>query len=141
MNANTRISFGMEVKDVALALFEGNPGVLKMIADLMEVNPICDPDDFAGIFGLFFFLDSHGFYGYKIWILRKDVCGNSLLNVLTLLRCCQMGIIGYDTASEEVLRVEQGQRTILNFKDLLQRLQTRLPAFGKNYKETDGTRN
>jgi hypothetical protein len=135
MNANTRITINMSVMDAVLVMGEGNPGAITTLVDLMRVNPICDPDDFAGGLGPMLALDSHGIYGSKIWVLRKDVCNGSLLNMLTLMRCCQMGIIGYDTASEEVSRVELGQRTVLNFKDLLQRLQTRLPNFGKSYTE------
>ncbi len=135
MNANTRLTIDMTVMDAVLVMGEENPGAITTLVDLIRVSQICDPYYFAGVLGPMLALDSHGIYGSKIWVLRKDVCNGSLLNMLTLMRCCQMGVIGYDTANEEISRVENGQRTVLNFKDLLQRLQTHLPNFGKNYTE------
>jgi hypothetical protein len=59
----------------------------------MKEAPAIDPDDFMGGFGCILQMDTFGIYESRIWMLYKDVCGQDLTKMLTLLRGVQLGII------------------------------------------------
>jgi len=98
MERNTRIELTDSVMDVVVKLAEGNPGAITVILGIMEhgksIDPIPDPIMVLAHF------DELGIYGHKIWELYKDVCHEDLVNVLTLMRGYQMGLIGREDLFE-----------------------------------------
>lgn len=90
----TRINLDMTTIEIAMALSDGNPGAVNVIAQILKNGTEIDPDSMFGGMGALLYLDTYGLYGPDIWILYKDVCGENLARVIALLRATQMGIIG-----------------------------------------------
>lgn len=68
---SARITAASTVMDAIVALGEGNPGALTVMANL-----VTRADD-GGLFTLLE-LDTAGIYGPDIWVLYKDECGENL---------------------------------------------------------------
>lgn len=88
-----KINLEMTLPDAVLAMGEGNPGALRVLAESAERNGEIDPDNAFGPWGLLANLDNLGIYGEKIWILYKDLCGESVPKTTAIARACQLGII------------------------------------------------
>lgn len=75
--------------EIVIKLASGNPGAIRVCAQLLSDDT--DPDNFVNGLGNLFDLDTHGIYGSNIWILYKDVCGENVAAMVTLLRAVQLG--------------------------------------------------
>lgn len=131
MNKHTRIELNDSKAVVLLKITEGNPGALRVVMDLMDCNHSIDPMDFARGLGPLLAFDNHGIYGSQIWGFYKDVCGENYVNVLTALRCAQMGIILYDSIAESVQGPQRGSDkfTPETFRAMYLELKKQLPEF------------
>ncbi|MFA5071158.1 MAG: hypothetical protein WC511_02195 [Candidatus Pacearchaeota archaeon] len=70
---------------------EGNPGAITVLMLLFRDEPRIDPMcAFIGL-GAILHLDSMELYGSNIWILYKDICGESIEKVIGVLRLVQCG--------------------------------------------------
>jgi hypothetical protein len=85
-----------------------------------------DPDDWAGGLGPLLFMDSNRIYGSRIWQLYKDVCNQSLVRMLAVLRAWQLGFISGHALHHAIDNCGEG----LDVDELLGRVQERLPRFG-----------
>lgn len=121
-----RIKLEMTVKEAIVAMADGNPGAISVMAGILKEGPIIDPDceSFFHILGL----DSLGIYGSQIWVLFKDLCEQSYLNLLTVLRANQCGIL------DEGLFHESMKRGCfpMAFGTLRKQVQEVLPNFGQS---------
>ena len=81
--------------DMCATLSGGNPGALSVCTQLVKQALIIDPMGLGGI-GPFLNLDMYGIYGSDIWVLYKRCCGQSILNFITVLRACQLGLYNQD---------------------------------------------
>lgn len=110
-----------------MALGEGNPGGLTACMELMKDAPRIDPQAFARDLQPLLSLDNLGIYGSNIWILYKDLCGEDTLNVLTLFRAMQLGLLPASTFEEWML----ADRRIpdATFEGLREQLKIQLPSF------------
>ena len=102
-----------------------------MMMQLFQKGKQIDPDAaFEGLAPLID-LDSMGLYGSNIWILYKDICGESILNLFAVLRGNQLGFI---SAKDIFTAVENsrgpGKNIPFDIPTLLKQVQRRLPAFG-----------
>lgn len=125
---NPRIELHHSVLDIVMAMSEGNPGAVTVLTHMIKNGANVDPDDFMGGLGAILGLDSHDIYGSDIWILYKDVCGESLVRVLTLLRAIQLGFM-----PERELKDAIAANAPLSDEQWLKydnEVRTRLPAFG-----------
>lgn len=95
-NHKEKISLHDSKREIVTKLSEGNPGALNVILELLDSSRI-DPDSVLGGFGNLLSLDTHGIYGSNIWLLYKDCCGQSILNVVTVLRAVQLGLMSEAT--------------------------------------------
>lgn len=86
-----RIQLGHSSLDTLHELSEGNPGALTVCMQLLQSKH--DPDNFLGGLGNLLSMDTNGVYGSNIWILFKDCCGQQILNMVTVFRAVQLGII------------------------------------------------
>lgn len=118
--------FNMSMSDVVYALSDGNPGAITVMAQMIEQNARIDPDDAFGALGPLMALDTLDVYGSDIWMLYKDVCGHSLVEMLAVLRANQLGFL-----EETVLKSAIAGETKLDTFAILKQVQKRLKAFGK----------
>ena len=86
-----RLRMDMTMKDIVMAMSDGNPGAINVLMGVMLHGERIDPNSFAGRITPIFDMDSQRIYGPRIWMLFKDVCGESLEKMLAVLRACQLG--------------------------------------------------
>jgi hypothetical protein len=89
--ANERIKLEMTTMDMLTAMSDGNPGAITVLMFLLRDGGKIDTDDAFGGLGSILTMDSLGIYGPSIWMLFKDVCGQSLMKMIAMLRAYQMG--------------------------------------------------
>jgi hypothetical protein len=124
-NHSERIDLTDSAMTAAIKLAEGNPGAISAICKMMQEAPAIDPDSAWREFGPLIALDSAGIYGSHIWLLWKDVCGQSAVNAETLFRASQLGIIS-QSAVHAASR--DGQHSF-DFAELLASVRKQLPNF------------
>ncbi len=110
--------------DIAAKLSEGNPGALSVIVEIAQRARVIDPAHILGPIGYFHSLDSAGIFGSEIWRLYKDVCGEDIRVLLTLLRASDFGIV-----SGERLRLECREPGHLDFAIILAQVRERVSGF------------
>lgn len=126
---NPRIELDDTTIDMVMKMSGGNPGAITVLAEVLQKNPYIDPDDFMGGLGPILGMDSHGIYEHRIWMLYKDVCGQSLVTMLGLLRAVQLGFLSdavLDKAIDGDVLLSEGV-----ISGYLAKVQERLPLFGK----------
>jgi len=117
-----RISLNSSMMDAFVSLAEGNPGAIIALVELAYGYEKIDPDSaFKGWTGLLA-LDSAGIYGADIWVLYKDICGSSVLNVVIAIRAVQLGISSWPGI----------QRSPVDFNSLEIEIKKELPRFNSN---------
>ena len=88
--------------DIVLKLSEGNPGAIRVCGELMKHEAAIDKASLMSPMGSILSLDTHAIYGPRIWILYKDVCGENITGVISLLRACQLGILRRDVLDHAI---------------------------------------
>jgi hypothetical protein len=88
-----RVELSDSVIDVAVKVAEGNPGAIKVCTLLLKDTKGIDPMAAFGGLGMLLAFDDRGIYGSRIWVLYKDVCGESIPNLVALFRGHQLGQI------------------------------------------------
>ena len=121
-----RIGLGDTILSATMKLSEGNPGALRVCMDLLQHSGAIDPDSAMGGLGSLLCLDTEGIYGPQIWMLYKDVCGENLVNMVAVLRAMQLGIV-----RRVDVKLALNHSTNMDVAEVLDRVQLRLPAFGK----------
>jgi hypothetical protein len=86
-----RIKLEDTFMDVMMKMSEGNPGAIYVMAQMLKYGRFIDPTPEPVL--KIMHLDGMGIYGSQIWVLYKDICGESLVNLLALLRYRQLGFI------------------------------------------------
>lgn len=130
MTGKNRINFDMTILDIITAMSEGNPGAVTTIVGLFDKNKQVDPDSFLGPFTSITQLDSLGIYGSNTWCLYKDVCGESLVHLMALLRANQLGLVSVrDIIS--AIHDPRGECSI-DVEHIYNQVKERLPNFNSN---------
>lgn len=109
----------MPIRELIIRLADGNVGAITVMMEMVNHGPRIDPDAAFGPWAGLLSLDSWGIYGSDIWVLYKDICGESIVKTLAVLRAAQLGI----TAEVEAKDVD----------GLLAKVQERLPGFAVEY--------
>lgn len=123
----TRIGLQDTVMDMLIKMSGGNPGALTVLSQLMREGDAIDPDNIMGGLGNILSLDTHQIYDDKIWIFYKDVCGQSLVTMLGLLRAVQLGFM----PESELKAAIRNERIDIEVEmKYLAQVRARLPAFG-----------
>ncbi len=129
MNQKSRIDLTKTKMDTIMAFVGGNPGAVSALVTLMQTAKKVDPDSIWEDFTPLMALDNLGIYEEKIWMLYKDVCGQSALNCHILFRAQQMGHL----TESEIIDAVNASNPRFDFVDLLHTIQMELPHFGGHY--------
>jgi len=120
-----RIGLMDNTRDIVTKLAEGNPGATRVCCELLTFGGEIDPDSALGGLGALLELDSQGIYGPRIWMLYKDVCGESLLQTVAALRAAQLGLLPDTELSHAIDHYGSG----VDPAKVLDLVRTRLPRF------------
>ena len=93
--------------DVFMKMSEGNPGALTVLMQVLDKTPEIDPDNILGGLGVILSFDTMGLRGSRIWMLYKDVCGESMQELQLLMRAHQLGVISTDDILSLVRKSER----------------------------------
>jgi hypothetical protein len=97
--AQERIKLDDTMLDIFIKMSEGNPGATSVMTQLVKYGLVID--GYSGGIMDIMHLDAKGIYGSQIWVLYKDVCKESLVNLVALLRYYQLGLMPDDNLFDE----------------------------------------
>lgn len=126
MRHKERIGADDRLVDILLKMTDGNPGALTVLLQTVDHGAAIDPDSAFKELGGCIALDTLGVYGSKIWILYKDICGESTAKMLGILRAYQLGFVSYD-ALHAAVNAPRFTSNMLDVEDLLVKVRERLP--------------
>jgi len=128
MKSENRITLEDTAKSAMIKMSDGNPGAITTLVGLYAESSKIDPDDIFGGVGPILNLDSLGVYGSRIWELFQYVCGGSVVNVLTVMRAWQMGILSEDDVD---YAIHNHGKKCIDIEEVMKKVQKRLPNFNK----------
>lgn len=127
-----RLTHEMTTIDMVMAMSEGNPGAVRVIMETLKKTPAIDPENIFGGFGVLLNLDIYRFYGSKIWMLYKDLCGQDLVKTVGVVRAMQLGFVDALTVHAAIGDDHTpGVPELVDVPALLAQVQAELPSFGK----------
>lgn len=115
------------VQDMIFKMSQGNPGAIRVLVDLMKSGPAIDPDAMMSEIAHILSLDTLGIMGSEIWMLYKDVCGESYARMIAVLRSWQLGF----TTDTKILAAIRQTGDPLDVDDLHRQVCERLEDFAK----------
>lgn len=133
---NTRINFNDTPLSIIVKLAEGNPGAATVMMDLIKESPKIDPDAALGPYAHIFDLDTLEIYGPRIWMFYKDVCKQSLVSMIAVMRAIQLGKLSKDILNHAIDNHGDGIPRIGDYPSLnsiIDTVQKELPNFAKDY--------
>jgi len=116
--------------DAIMKMSEGNPGAVSVTTQMIHHTEQIDPDNLFGGLGNILRLDDMGIYGSHIWILFKDICGESIYNLTLLLRANQLGYVSESSIKEKIDSARESF-TVDEWNDWKEHVCGRLPKFAK----------
>lgn len=122
----TRITLADNLFDIVKKLGEGNPGATSVLMQLAAGAVEIDPENAFGALGPMVMLDMAGIYGSTIWLLYKDLCGESIRNVVGILRANQLGFVSQDKLMAMITNADRAA-----LAEAITRVENRLPKFAK----------
>jgi hypothetical protein len=120
-----RITLEDTGKEAIIKMADGLPGALRVCIDLFQEGDKIDP--VGGPWMYLLILDMNGVYGSQIWMLYKDVCGQSLIHMMAILRSISEGII---TSDDLILAIEGG--ITVDVDSILEQVQNQVDLFGQH---------
>lgn len=130
--SKSRIELHDTTLSMVMKMSGGNPGAVTVIARMLKESDEIDPDNILGGLGTVLALDTHSIYEEKIWMLYKDVCGESLVDTVGVLRAVQLGfasereVQGWLNDPSGYAKAPDGR-----VRELMAQVRERLPAFAK----------
>lgn len=109
----------------AMKMSDGNPGALRVIAEMMRDGAKIDPDSALGGLAGVLDLDTLKIYGPRIWMLFKDVCGEDLRVTLAILRAWQFGFLTEAKVNHAIDHYGEG----IDVPALVAQVEKELPSF------------
>lgn len=119
----TRIELKDTLQDVVVKLVDGNPGAITVCMRLIQDTALVDPDAAMPEVINLLALDTLGIYGPRIWMLYKDVCKESIVSVITVLRAVQLGILSKMALDYAIDNYGEG----MDLEELSAEVRVRLP--------------
>ncbi len=117
---------------MCVKLFDGNPGALAVLAQLVSASPRIDPDaePLAALWGL----DAEEIYGEDIFVLFNVICSRNMVNMVAVLRARQLALLkpGVLIAAVNAAVVDEEAPSVLNVDGVLQQVKELLPSFGRS---------
>lgn len=126
-----QLTLEMSPMEMIIKSSEGNPGAATALTSILKVVSDVDPDSAFGMFGPLFDFDAMGITGSNIWILFSDVCDKDPVKVITLFRGAQLGFLPENTIIEASRRQDRSGKALIDFEEVLKKVQKRLPAFAQ----------
>lgn len=116
---------------------EGVPGAARVLADLSVRYPHADPENFYKQWYPAIFFDQEDITGSKVWILYKDLLGESYSKMMVLMRAVQLGILLGSDLRMMVLECIDGKRKFVEggsfdaerFDMILESVKIDVPSF------------
>lgn len=118
-----RIQLTDKFVDAFVKLAEGNPGAMTVMAEIAK-RPEIDPDAMLGPLASILDMDTLELYGPNIWLLYKDVCGESVERTVAVLRGWQLGY-----CSREQIHAALRKPSELDVQAIYDLVKKRLPSF------------
>ncbi len=106
---------------------------MTVCAAMLKQGPEIDPQA-ASPFLTLFYLDTLAIYEHRIWMLFKDVCKESMVKTLAVLRASQLGIIDRTTLNYAIDNRGAG----IDTDALLQTVKEQLNEFDCNGDQISG---
>lgn len=130
MTHQQRIKLDDTFISAATKLAEGNIGAVRVLLQLASTEAKIDPDAALPGIGVLLDLEQHGFYGSRIWMLYKDVCGQDITKMHAVLRAMQLGLVK-KSAVENAIGTDEtrGKPDAIDVWALLTAVKERLPRF------------
>lgn len=98
-----RITLNDTIIDMVQKLAENNIGAINVLLTLVKEEAAIDPQSALSPIGTILFLDENGIYGSNIWVLYKDICKESIRNLIMLHRAVQLGFLTrHDLATHKI---------------------------------------
>jgi hypothetical protein len=119
-----KLNLDSTIESAVLSMSEGNPGAIHVLMESARTNEKIDPDNFAGPWGLMVNLDALEIYGERIWMLYKDLCGESVPKTTAVARACQLGILPRDQLDRAI-----DEKAPLDVNEIVGRVRDQLPNF------------
>jgi len=128
LNSNKicELALSGKIMEAVVALVEGNPGATRVIVEMMNryesIDPLCA---FGKLEPIFSFAE-YMIRGPQIWMLFKDVCGESIEKTIFLLRAVQLGELGLTELKAAIENHGQGidvDALCTKIKDILKEAQ------------------
>ncbi|MFA5395534.1 MAG: hypothetical protein WC346_05880 [Methanogenium sp.] len=127
MKDNNRIELHDSFMNIAVKMCGGNPGAMTVILRLFKEEPYIDPDSALPGINTILSLDDMGIYNEQIWMIYKDVCKEDIVDLIGLFRARQLGYIPGHSLLASI-----DNPSLINVKELVNKVKQRLPNFGKN---------
>ncbi len=127
----SRINLDDTLIDIIVKMADGNPGAASVMGELMRDGHLIDPDNMFGGMSCIMRLDSLGIYGPNIWILYKDVCGESIFNLVALLRGFQLGFTNELVIRDHLNVLKSNGIPFAGLDELILKVQEELPNFSR----------
>jgi hypothetical protein len=91
----SKIELGDDAKTIIFKISEGNPGAIRVVAEMMSRS-------FDGIDGclLVLWVEHFDFCGENLWILYKDKCHENIELVAKVIRAIQMGFLTKEAVND-----------------------------------------
>lgn len=118
-----RITLSDNVMSAMMKLGEGNPGALSVLTSLFKEGKNIDKLNAFEGFGPILSLDALGIYGSDIWLLYKDICNESLVNLIGILRANQLGFL---SEKELANAIENSRSHNLDIENLVSKVKDHL---------------
>jgi hypothetical protein len=97
-----RLNIDMSAKEMIMAMCDGNPGCIRVLADLFRLTPEIDRASALEGFGPITMLDEFGIYGSQVWVLYKDMCNEKYWKVIGLIRAVQCGFTSKEKLKDAI---------------------------------------
>jgi len=127
----SRIQLTDTTQSAVEKMMDGNPGAMTVLLEIIKQTPIIDPDDVMKGMGAILDLDTHKIYGPRIWMLFKDVCGESIEKMLASLKACQSGLMPFASLDHAIDNMGYGW----DVEEALTLVQEKFPNFAKGETE------
>jgi hypothetical protein len=121
-----RITLNDSLIESIMKLMDGNPGAMSVCTMLIKEYSTIDPQSALGPLSGVLSLDTHGIYGSNIWIFYKDICGESITDVIVVMRAIQLGHLA---PSDLFKAIRNCDSFVLNLDNLRTTVTTELSDF------------
>ncbi len=125
----SRIQLTDTTMDVLVKMAEGNPGAATCLMEILEKGASIDPQSAFGGMGAIFDLDTSGIYGTDIYVLWSDICEKNTVNMLAVLRACQLGLFDRSIVIDAAHRQDRSGKGLIPVDELYAKVKSQLNRF------------